>query len=499
MRFRNILVAVILIIGMQAFFLPSVFARRVRDNTPKVYSYITLSQAIEKGRQLIIPDGKEGDLIRLNDILANYHGRGAFFCLARDIEKAIAEGYINMGPYITKISMANFSSVFSREFKARIGDVKQNISLALYFELKGKIEENPDRYAGDDGQILLARETGINYIRSLYSAFGNQYGWTSIDITLKNLDRIIKIFKTNPDKYRGNSGQIQLARDSGINNLISIFSIRNILPDYKDWDKEDGWTQLNITLGNLEKVKSQFLSNPAKYRGNSGQIRLARDSGVSLISAIFTIRNELGGYTSWGEEDNWTELNITLGDLDKVKKQFSSNPDKYRGNNGQIRLARDSGINLISGVFAIRNELEEYNAWGEEDRWTRLPLSLLDFDRIKAIFESNPDKYRGNSGQIQLARDSGVSLISTVFAIRNELTNYNTWDEKSIWIEIKVTLDKLDFLLACFPNNGLYLGRAGLEFLAEETRIEAECIYSIRYILPGYSDIEYCWGNGNGK
>ncbi|GAJ18525.1 unnamed protein product, partial [marine sediment metagenome] len=100
-------------------------------------------------------------------------------------------------------------------------------------------------------------------IFTIYSAFGgrgNPYGWSCIALTLTDLDRAAEALRETPEKYQGDQGQIQLARDLKINSLSYLYSA------FGSRGNPYGWSYIALTLTDLDKVASLLKKGPDRYR-----------------------------------------------------------------------------------------------------------------------------------------------------------------------------------------------------------------------------------------
>ena len=246
----------------------------VVDKEKPIYVYKTLLGALKSGIQLIAVDEHsrfsskwgEIDLGKLNDI-RNYAGREGLFKLARDLELATKKHYLKfntngrMNPKKNKINIQKLRPLVKIK---ELGLTAQYLQWQKYFDVQQELTRHSGAYQKNEGLIKLARNMKINSVQHLYYAFGgreNSYKWTEIGLTLKDIDRVQEELAFHPNDYQNDEGQIKLARKMNINTIQHLYSV------FGGDGNRYRWTQISLTLEDLDLVQKELAHNPDDYKG----------------------------------------------------------------------------------------------------------------------------------------------------------------------------------------------------------------------------------------
>src|SRR3989338_5535165 len=116
-------------------------------------------------------------------------------------------------------------------------------------------------------------------------------------------------------------------------------------------------------------------------------------------------------YSAFGGRGNpygWTHISLTLADLDRAKPLLEADQQRpeaerrYQNDAGQLRLARELGINSLSHLYSA------FGGRGNPYGWTHISLTLADLDRATPLLAADQQlpeaqrRYQGDAGQLRL-------------------------------------------------------------------------------------------------
>lgn len=334
-----------------------------------------------------------------------------------------------------------------------------------------------EEFRGIRGQISMARQLGNMNLGDLFglaSALGqaDKLQWKKVALplaTVNDFERLTSEENQPAEKYKGNKGQIRLARELGGSNLGGLYALG---AEYGIVEQL-GWTNLNAPLEMIDRFLS-LVGDPKKpnkrYIGNLGQLQLARDLKEANLQQVFMIGNGLISQETLG----WNLLGVPLvaaesfivlvGDLGNPKSEF-------KGNKGMLEVARLlNGMNLnqltaISSGFGINRALE----W---DRFTCTYRSVIELQKKLIDSEVVRQDFSGFRGQFKLAQMLGIET-GQIEALAQTFTDTAEFDWKAIDIFVdNEMLHKLVSIIDSIdPKNNPFRGNKGMFALAKETGI----------------------------
>jgi transcriptional regulator with XRE-family HTH domain len=342
----------------------------------KSYTYDTLAKAIEQGKKLIPPEGKQvvdvrgvgrRNLKNLNNIDKYYRGREALFYLACDLEQAIKKGYIEISDAKNGVDVKKLSQALSKEFKKRQAMIGQFLDWQDFFRIKQKLGKQKSlsspakyKYMWNEGLIKLAVEENISEVKYLFYAFGDKYGWSFMNFSLRDLEKAKKIFEKDPNYYIGNEGLIELAKEANIDSIKGLFSSREYLPNYEQ--SIHNWTAVYPTYKGLEIIREKFKQNEDRYRKPSGMYELLSEllkENIKSPESILSIKDILPEYKQ--SEYRWDIQFLPIDKLNAILNIFRKSPSKYIGNVGLKLLCKEARINNYHWVYLAREFLPKYS------------------------------------------------------------------------------------------------------------------------------------------
>ena len=295
--------------------------------------------------------------------------------------------------------------------------------------------KNPDDYRGNHNQVRLARDVGfsnLEYLYSALSAFGlsNKLGYNQMNAPVKTVEKLLELLR-NPDDYKGNHNQVRLAKNAGFSNLGNFFSVLSAL----GFAEQLGYKSINAPVKKVEKLL-EVLKNSDKYRGNHNQIRLALDSDFSNLGHLYSALSALG----FVDKLEYTQMNAPIV---KVKKllEILRNPEEYIGNHNQIRLAKKAGFTHLGFLYGVLSSLDFVSRL----RYNRIEASIKTVERLLNLL-GTPEKYIGNHNQSILAKDAGFSDLGSLYSALSALGFVNTLGYVLIDANLK-NIKKLEELL----------------------------------------------------
>lgn len=148
----------------------------------------------------------------------------------------------------------------------------------------------------------------------------------------------------------------------------------------------------------------------------------------------------------------------------ELKREINANSDKYRRNEGLVRLGFEVGVNKLSDLY------DTFYLEAQELGWKRLDVTLEKLQKAKKIFETNPVKYRGYEGMRNLATASNIDNPRIIYYARNEFQGYIQDDFN--WRENVISRKEWDMLEGRLKDAGLNITVGGmLRKVDEETLI----------------------------
>ena len=288
------------------------------------------------------------------------------------------------------------------------------LPLDAFDKIDDLIKEDCGRYVGDEGYIQLARDlrsanpkfkAHLGHVWSGAKEHREGLNWTGrIDLPLDAFDKIDDLIKEDRERYVGDEGYIQLARDLRSANPKFKAHLGHVWSGAKEHREGLNWTgQIHLPLDAFDKIDDLIKEDCGKYVGDEGYIQLARDLRQEGFSA--NLGTVWSGAKEHREGLNWTGvINLPLDAFDKIDDLIKEDCGKYVGDEGYIQLARDLRQEGFSANLGhVWSGAKEHR---EGLNWTgKIHLPLDAFDKIEDLIKEDCGKYVGDEGYIQLARD----------------------------------------------------------------------------------------------
>jgi hypothetical protein len=286
---------------------------------------------------------------------------------------------------------------------------------------------------GNRGQVLVAKELGGMNLGNLYtlaSGLGKveELGWTQMYVPYAMVEKFESLLEADTvGKYRGNKGQILMAKELGGMHLGQLYSLASGLGKIE----ELGWTQMHVPYATIAKFES-FLEEDteAKYKGNRGQILMAKELGGMNLGNLYTLASGLGKV----EELGWTQMNVPYAIVDKFEGLLKEDTvGKYRGNRGQILMAKELGGMNLGNLYTLASGLGKV----EELGWTYMNVPYAMVEKFEPIIlgliqKTIIDEYTGYRGKLRFVIEFGFN-INALIAL-SEVYNFDDilyWRQKS--------------------------------------------------------------------
>jgi hypothetical protein len=384
--------------------------------------------------------------------ITDFKGKDGCYYLAKEMMERSEEFGIILNRKSTL--PAYLYSLISKENKKYLHWASPRFSLNKYFDIKHKLIENLDEYKGINGMINLAKEMKVNYLCSLFSAFGhiNNINWSHINLDVKDYENGLTILSKNKESYKGEKGLIKFSKVLGIKNLGALCSAFN-----NKFDLE--WPNIRLTADKYLKAKK--LMKAKEYKGSTEILKLAEEIDINYLDSLSALR----------------KFNLKIKHLPITKDQYKEglellkkNTDKYIRTQGMINLSKELEIENLSTTYKVFNlpNLE----------WKLIPLDYPSYEKALKILQKDHDSFKENIGLFNLAKKVKINNVFGLYVAFKDKFDLS-------WKRISLSLDK--YLLAeekLQTNTQKYIGVEGLIKLAKEIKIQNP---STLYLLFGKS------------
>lgn len=247
--------------------------------------------------------------------------------------------------------------------------------------------------------------------------------------------------------------------------------------------KEYGWNLIAAPLDIVEDFLSKVELDIEKWKENEGQLRLAKELGFSNLNGLFTIAS---GF-DLVDELGWSKLSLKYDDIIKIIAIFERDMDSYNGNEGQMKLAKElGGINLNNLYITVKSlGYLEYFDWDNFSVPYRIALCF--YENVVL----NPEEWRGNEGQMKFVKEfevksyKRIAALPKVFGIENVLK----------WNDIPLGVKDVDKVLEEIRTNfDDYTGNEGQLRLVEKLDLKSfRGVYSVASAFGFVKDLEWSY------
>ena len=340
----------------------------------KMIQEVTLEEIVEN----LFDKGsfsRNGTTLVLNDYTAGrIMDQNGIYVLARDIEDKREKLNIALFPSRSINPVRLYRSI-PKNHELKKNTVIPFMPHESYFTMVDLIETDFERYKGDEGYIQLARDMKEKrgrapHLGHLFSGaikYRGQLGWSGeINISLDAFDAIEELIAGDFEKYRGDEGYIQLARDlrdkrGKPTHLGHIWSGAKKHREKLEWSGH-----IHLSLYVFDTIEDLIEQDFEKYTGDEGYIQLARDLRTRTGTAAH-LGHVWSGSKKYRDDLGWTGMiQLPLDVFDAIERLIEQDFEKYKGQEGYIRLAGDlrnetgRGVHpshIWSGTRKYRDEL----------------------------------------------------------------------------------------------------------------------------------------------
>jgi len=320
----------------------------------------------------------------------------------------------HLGNFFTAVSALGLAGVLNYR--------KIDMPLETFSGLIHELANNFPKYIGNKNQVSLAVKTGITNLGHLHSALSamnlvsfERLNYQKIDLPLKAFEAMQKELESNFERYIGDENQVKLAEASGISNLGHLFSAVMAL-DLAD-KFQLNYHNIDLPVMTFKALQIELDSALGLYTGDENQVKLAEKVGISNLGSLYSAISAM----KLAEKLHYQMINLPVKTFKILKEELVRYPDKYIGDENQIKLAGKVGISNLSHLYTA------VSALGLADRlkYRAIKLSVKTFKALKKELEKHIDNYIGDENQIKLADKIGISNLGALYSAVSALNLVN--------------------------------------------------------------------------
>lgn len=214
--------------------------------------------------------------------------------------------------------------------------------------------------------------------------------------TAEKKDLVSDLLSQNFEKYIWNNNQILLAKDSWISSLRTLYEIVNSL----GLVEKLSYKQIRLSLKEFDLLEKELLNNSDEYIWNNNQLKLAEKIGCSDMNWLYSWISTL-----WFTETLWyINIKLSKDKLIALKDELDLNYKDYIWNRNQSKLALKIWIESLGALYSwisalwFTNKLNYNYINASVYDFVELERELDNFDVILkyANYETIVDKYNSN-------------------------------------------------------------------------------------------------------
>lgn len=322
-------------------------------------------------------------------------------------------GMVNLAKELNLNSLSQLFSGTSALGLAKLLDhIKVDMTVRDFDRMKKEIEEAPGDHAGNRNAVLLAKKYRIPTLSQLYSAASavlpeykihTELQWSRVDLPVETFEKILEAVTDKKGGYEGISGQIRLAKELGL-SLIQVHDAVQAM----ELDKELDYHWVPSPIETLEKLQKELEAPGVEYAGDGNQVKLAKRVGIDHLWELYLDVRALGRRGDLG----YHRLYISVEDYEKFESALKTGWKKYVGNQNQDKLAEEFGFISLRDMYYAAKGL----CYAEKLGYTPVNLTPESFSRLKKVLASGWNKYAGDSNQIALADEIETTSLGGLYS-----------------------------------------------------------------------------------
>ena len=234
----------------------------------------------------------------------------------------------------------------------------------------------------------------------------DRLNYQKIDLPIRAFESLQKELESNFERYIGDENQVKLAETAGISNLGHLYSAVMALGLADKYQLN--YQMIDLPVKTFKALQIELDSNLGFYIGDEKQVILAEKVGISNLGSLYTAISAM----KLAEKLHYQMINLPVKTFKALKEELSCDPEKYIGDENQIKLAGKVGISNLSHLYSAVSALGLAGTL----KYRAIKLSVKIFRALGKELEMNLGSYVGDENQIKLADKVGISNLGALYS-----------------------------------------------------------------------------------